>query len=402
MKIIEIRTYRVAEFPAMLFIEIVTDSGLTGVSENCIGAQTIEAFIHESVAPRILGQDPTNISLIFEKLSNDFIGYSGSSISVRAHSSIDIALWDIYSKSLNLPLYKALGGLIRESVETYNTCAGPGYARVSSNIERDRASQLGSNVGSEFEDLNMFLYDQSRLVNELGEMGFRAMKVWPFDQAAVESGGRFIDPTSLAAGVQVIENLRIAAGPDFKIMLEMHSLWSPSVALKIIESTSAFDIFWYEDAIKLGSHKGLLKFRSMTDADLTFGETVGNKYDYHKLLDLQVLDHLMVDPLWAGGISAGRKIIDLADNYGILVSPHDCTGPVGLTSGLNLALTNPNIEFQEFVRSYYFGWYQEIFTGLPKFIGGRLYPSDEPGLGLSFNPEFKSRSDIAQKTSKLE
>ena len=401
MRLIQIRTYRVAEFPAMLFIELETDSGLVGISENCIGAQTIETFIHESVAPRILGQDPTNISGIFEKLSKDFIGYSGSSISVRAHSSIDIALWDIYSQSLNLPLHKALGGLIRDSVETYNTCAGPGYARVSSNVERDRASQLGADVGDEFEDLNMFLFDQARLVDELGSMGFRALKVWPFDQAAVESGGRFIDSAALAAGIKVLENIRSAAGQDFKIMLEMHSLWSPSVALKIIESTSDLDIFWYEDAIRIESHKGLQKFRSMTDADLTFGETIGTKYEYHKLLELQVLDHLMVDPLWAGGLSAGRRIIDLADNYGILVSPHDCTGPIGLTSGLNLALTNPNIEFQEFVRAYYFGWYQEIVDGLPMFQDGRLYPSDEPGVGLSFKSEFKNRSDLMHKTSKL-
>ena len=113
MKISEIRTYRLDEFPAMLFLELQTDSGIVGISENCIGAVTIEAFIHESIAPRLLGQDPTNISLINEKLRNDFIGYSGSSISVRAHSSIDIALWDIFGKTLELPVYRALGGPVR-------------------------------------------------------------------------------------------------------------------------------------------------------------------------------------------------------------------------------------------------------------------------------------------------
>jgi len=401
MKITEIRTYRLDEFPAMLFLEIKTDSGIIGLSENCIGAVAIEAFVHESIAPRILGVDATNISLINEKLRNDFIGYSGSSISVRAHSSIDIALWDIFGKSLNLPVYKVLGGAVRESIETYNTCAGPGYARVSSNIERDRASQLGKNLGDSFEDLNMFLYDQSRLINELGEMGFRALKVWPFDQAAVDSGGRFISSDSLEAGVQVIRNLRAAAGPNFKIMLEMHSLWSPSVALKIIKETEEFDIFWYEDAIRIESYKGLQQLRSRTNADLTFGETIGTKFEYQKLLDIQVLNHLMVDPLWAGGISESRKIVDLAHTYGILVSPHDCTGPVGLTAGFNLSITNPNIEFQEFVRAYYFGWYQEVMDGLPEFRDGRLYPSERPGLGLSFKSDFFNRNDLHTQISKI-
>lgn len=401
MKISEIRTYRLDEFPAMLFLELQTDSGIVGISENCIGAVTIEAFIHESIAPRLLGQDPTNISLINEKLRNDFIGYSGSSISVRAHSSIDIALWDIFGKTLELPVYRALGGPVRESIETYNTCAGPGYARVSSNIERDRASQLGTNLGDSFEDLNMFLYDQSRLVNELGEMGFRALKVWPFDQAAVDSGGRFIEPEALAAGVQVIKNIRAAAGSEFKIMLEMHSLWSTSVALNIINATKEFDIYWYEDAIRIESSEALQQLRAKTDADLTFGETIGTKFEYQKLLDLKVIDHLMVDPLWAGGISESRKIIDLAHTYGILVSPHDCTGPIGLTAGFNLSLTNPNIEYQEFVRAYYFGWYQEIVDGLPEFRDGKLYPNEEPGLGLKFKSNFFNRSDLRVMISKF-
>jgi galactonate dehydratase len=394
MKISEIRTYRLDEFPAMLFLEIETDSGIVGVGENCLGAVAIESFIHESVAPRILGMDATNISSINAVLRNDFIGYSGSSISVRAHSSIDIALWDIFAKSVELPLYKVLGGAVRDSIETYNTCAGPGYARVSSNIERDRQSQLGDSLGDSFEDLNMFLFDQSRLVNELGEMGFRAMKVWPFDQAAVDSGGRFITPEDLDTGVRVIQKLREAAGPDFKIMLEMHALWSPSVALRIIKATEECDIFWYEDAIRIESAEALKQLRSRTDVDLTFGETIGTKFEYHKLLDLHVLNHLMVDPLWAGGVSESTRIIDLADNYGILVSPHDCTGPIGLTTGFNLSLANPNIEFQEFVRSYYFGWYQEIVQGLPEFRHGRLYPSDRPGLGLSFNEALFDRPDF--------
>jgi L-alanine-DL-glutamate epimerase-like enolase superfamily enzyme len=184
-------------------------------------------------------------------------------------------------------------------------------------------------------------------------------------------------------------------------MLEMHSLWSTSVALNIINATKEFDIYWYEDAIRIESSKALQQLRAKTDADLTFGETIGTKFEYQKLLDLKVIDHLMVDPLWAGGISESRKIIDLAHTYGILVSPHDCTGPIGLTAGFNLSLTNSNIEYQEFVRAYYFGWYQEIVDGLPEFRDGKLYPNEEPGLGLKFKSNFFNRSDLRVMISKL-
>ncbi|NBY38994.1 MAG: hypothetical protein EBQ63_06005 [Actinobacteria bacterium] len=94
MKVTGIETIRLAEYPAILFLQVHTDEGLIGLGENCVGVETVEAFIHESIAPRILGKDPLAINAMAEVLHQDFLGFQGSGVAVRAASSIDIALWD--------------------------------------------------------------------------------------------------------------------------------------------------------------------------------------------------------------------------------------------------------------------------------------------------------------------
>ena len=86
MKVTGLETIRLAEFPAILFLQVHTDEGLIGLGENCVGVESVETFLHESVAPRLLGKNPLNINEIHEVLHQDFIGFNGSSIAVRATS----------------------------------------------------------------------------------------------------------------------------------------------------------------------------------------------------------------------------------------------------------------------------------------------------------------------------
>ena len=225
MKVVGLETIRLNEYPSIMFLQVHTDEGIIGLGENCVGVETVEAFIHESIAPRILGKDPLEINALHETLHQDFIGYSGSSIAVRATSSIDIALWDIFGQAVGQPIYQLLGGKVREKIRAYNTCAGTGYAKGSSNIDRKRTAQLGVVTDGDYEDLFAFLNKPEELVHSLQEMGFTAMKIWPFDEAAIRAGGQTIMGKDLHEGVDIFRRAREAAGSDFDIMLEMHSLW---------------------------------------------------------------------------------------------------------------------------------------------------------------------------------
>ncbi len=401
MKVVGIETIRLEEYPAILFLQIHTDEGIVGLGENCVGVEAVEAFIHESIAPRLIGKDPLAITSIHETLHQDFIGFAGSGVAVRGASSLDIALWDILGQATGQPIYQLMGGKVRHSIRAYNTCAGSAYAKGSSNIDRNRKAQIGIPTGNEFEDLIAFLNEPEALVASLKQMGMTAMKIWPFDEAAMRSGGQTIDKKDLAEGRRIIERARNAAGNDFDIMLEMHSLWSAPAASVIAKSVEEFDLFWIEDALRHESTEALIRFKQSTNIPVTVGETTGTRWDYLRLLSSRAVDHLMFDPGWAGGITEARYVLGLASTYGVPVAPHDCTGPVVLTVGTHLAVSHPGIELQEMVRAFYYGWYAEMLTDLPIYENGYLRPQDKPGLGTSLRPEITKRKDAKIRWSKV-
>ncbi len=401
MKVVGIETIRLGEYPAILFVQIHTDQGIVGLGENCVGVEAVEAFIHESVAPRLLGKDPLAITAIHETLHQDFIGFAGSSVAVRAASSIDIALWDILGQATNQPIYQLLGGKVRDRIRAYNTCAGSAYAKGSSNIDRNRKAQIGNPTSGDLEDLIAFLNEPESLVASLQEMGMTAMKIWPFDEAAMRSGGQTIDGKDLAEGRRIIERARSAAGNDFDIMLEMHSLWSAPAATRIANAVEEFDLFWIEDALRHESTEALIRFKNKTRIPVTVGETTGTRWDYLRLLSSRAVDHLMIDPGWVGGITEARHVLGLASSFGVPVAPHDCTGPVVLTVGTHLGVAYPGIELQEMVRAFYYGWYADMLTALPIYENGFLRPQDAPGLGTALRPEITKRPDALIRWSKV-
>ncbi len=402
MKVTAIETIRLGEFPSILFLQIHTDEGLIGLGENCVGVETVETFIHESVAPRLLGKNPLNINAMHETLHQDFIGFGGSSVAMRAASSVDIALWDLFGQASGQPIYQLLGGKVRDKIRAYNTCAGSGYAKGSSNIDRNRKAQLGVVTDNQYEDLYAALNNPEELVASLKSMGMTAMKIWPFDEAAIRSGGQTIFPADLAEPVDIFRRAREAAGPDFDIMLEMHSLWSVPAATVIAHAVEEYSPFWVEDPFRHESTDALIRFRRSINSPLTVGETTGGRWDHHRLLSSQAVDHLMVDPGWVGGITEANKVISLASTYGVPVAPHDCTGPVVLTVGTHLGVAFANVELQEMVRNFYFGWYADMVTVLPKLERGFLEPPSSPGLGTALQPGINKRSDALVRWSRLD
>ncbi|HLP69205.1 MAG TPA: mandelate racemase/muconate lactonizing enzyme family protein, partial [Rhizobium sp.] len=109
MKITALETVRVAERANLLWLLVHTDEGLTGLGETFFGAETVAAYVHEYVAPRVIGRDPLEI----DRLSADLVGYLGfrsSGAEVRGNSAFDIALWDLFGKATNQPIAQLLGG----------------------------------------------------------------------------------------------------------------------------------------------------------------------------------------------------------------------------------------------------------------------------------------------------
>ncbi len=397
MKITAIETLRIAEHPNLLWVQVHTDEGLVGLGETFYGAAAVEGHIHEIVAPRLIGADP----LAIDKISKSLVGYLGfrsTGAETRAASAIDIALWDLFGKVTNQPIWQLLGGRSRDSIRTYNTCAGTHYVRTTRQQSTENWGR-GADRTVGHDDLNAFLTRPDELAIELLESGITAMKIWPFDPHAEKTGGLYISPADLKTALEPFEKIRKAVGDRIDIMVEFHSLWQLPPAIRIAEALAPYDTFWHEDPIRMDSLGSLPRYAARSKAPLCASETLGSRWAFRDLLETGAAGVIMLDLSWCGGLSEGRKIAAMAEAWHLPVAPHDCTGPVVLAASTHLSLNAPNALVQESVRAFYGGWYGDIVTAVPPVENGMITVPPGAGLGLELQPDLDRRFTLTTRRS---
>ena len=404
MKITSIETLRLDRFPQQLWVQVHTDEGLTGLGETCIGPLTVEAHIHETIAPHLIGKDPRQIDKHSRTLYDLFVGYAGTGAETRGSSAVNIALWDILGQSVGAPVHDLLGGASRDSIRIYNTCAGYEYGRGNKGalLATDRASAgdrgLPSGIASgPYEDLEAAINRPGELAQSLLDQGITGMKIWPFDEYARATGGQYISDADLRAGARKLGEIRDAVGSNIDIMLEMHAVWDLPMALRIARICEEFDPFWFEDPIKADNMKAARAFAGATRVPVAMGETLASRWAFAELFENRAAHIVMFDIGWVGGISEAKKIATMAETYHLPIAPHDCTGPVVLTASSHLSVNAPNALVQETVRAYYTGWYTDVVTELPRIADGCIAPPPGPGLGTSLQPGLAAHSGTSSR-----
>lgn len=400
MKITEVETLRLDEFANIIFVRVHTDEGIVGLGETWFGAKSVEAYIHESVAPYLLGQHPLHIDRHARSLYG-YLGYRSSGVETRGNSAIDIALWDIFGKVTGQPIYQLLGGPCREHIRIYNTCAGYHYVRNSRQAVSGWGLPNGEPRGP-YEDLEGFLHRADEVAQSLLDQGIKGMKIWPFDRLAEVSGGSYISDRDLDQALEPFRRIRAAVGNKIDIMVEFHSLWNLPAAMKIARAVRPFDPMWFEDPIKPDNIDALATFAAATDIPTVASETLAGRSSFREVLERQAARIIMLDLSWVGGITEAKKIASMAEAYHLPIAPHDCTGPVVLTASTHLSINAPNALIQETVRSFYTGWYRELVTELPTIVDGTIAPPSGPGLGTELLPDLFSRADAHRRMSCLE
>ena len=396
MKITSLETIRLAEFANLVWVRLHTDEGIVGLGETFMGAAAVEAYLHETVAPKLLGRDPMQIEAINRDLLG-YLGWRGAGVETRGNSAVDIALWDIFGKALGVPVSVALGGRSRDTVRTYNTCAGYRYVR-------DARAQAVANWGvgesqGPYEDLDGFLNNADEVAHSLLEQGITGMKIWPFDIAAERTGGLDISADELRTALKPFEKIREAVGDRMDIMVEFHSLWKLPAAQRIARALAEFDTYWHEDPVRMDSLETLKSYAPHSKAMICASETLAYPHAFRDYLATGVAGVAMLDLSWCGGISEARKIAGIAEAYQIPVAPHDCTGPVVFMASCHFSLHARNTLVQESVRAFYTGWYTELVTALPIVTRGEISLGEAPGLGIELLPDIARRPDATVRAS---
>ncbi len=423
MKITALETIRLTERPSLVWVQVHTDEGVTGLGESWFGAEILEADIHGRIAALVLGENPANIEALNRKM-RPYAGYCGSSAEIRALSAVDVALWDIAGKVSGLPICDLLGGRCREEIMVYNTCAGPGYVSQSSDVrlgnfglqsgdsKKPAANNSGASPesglqsaipapGTEFQDLHAFLECADDLATSLLEMGIESMKIWPFDFAGSAHDGLTLTATEMKTALNPFEKIRNAHGDRIRIKAELHGLWTLPAAKSICKELEAYDVDWVEDPIWMDRTAQLPLLAQATRLPIAGGETLGGLGQMQDLIAAGGIDHPIVDVTWGGGITFAKKAAALAESRALPIAFHDCSGPITLTASTHLALNCPNVREQEITRGFYYGWYHECVDEVPPVVDGKITVSGRPGLGLSLQPDIADRAGAVVRRSEL-
>ncbi|MEJ2264767.1 MAG: mandelate racemase/muconate lactonizing enzyme family protein [Anaerolineales bacterium] len=380
MKITNIESLRFGDLPRLLIVRLHTDAGLIGIGETVDKIPGAAGALHGTIAPLLLGQSAFDIEgnwrFIFDNLM--YHGYSGAEL--RALSAVEMAMWDLLGKAHEIPLYRLLGGSVRDSVPTYNTCIGfADWDDYRSWHDPDR--------------------DAGELARSLLEDGINAMKIWPFDPFSERSLGQYISPKEIEMGLRPIRQIREAVGEKMELGIEFHFRWNRASAERIARALEPFNILFLEDTLPAVNLDEIRLLALRTSIPIVGSELLMTRWQVREWLEKHVSQYLMTDPVWNGGIAETRKIANMAEAFGVPVILHNVAGPFCHAACLHLGAHLPNLVFAESVRAFYRSYFSEISDYEVQLEEGRFMVPEAPGLGVNLRAEVFERPDLIRQAS---
>jgi L-alanine-DL-glutamate epimerase-like enolase superfamily enzyme len=381
VKITNVKCAVIASSPV---VRIMTDEGISGWGQ----IETPKPYLQPVVMmlkPGLIGQDPTNV----ERVMRTIRSRGGFKPWGSAVSAIEMALWDIAGKAAGLPVYKLLGGKVRDRVRTYRTM----YQREA-NVGHtpDDYRAWARHAKSQPEKFTMFKLPtsfHSSMVSDYkgfhyGEVRTESTHHYPHRGAMSEQGMKHL--------IDCLEAAKDELGPEYGLAVDCGPGYSQSDALRFAKSVEHLHLLWLEDMIT-GDYTPYINadvYREVTRATSTpihTGEQIYLRQNYKSLIEGHAVNVVGPDPADVGGIAELKWIAEYADLHGILMAPHGtANGIFGLAAHIQVASTMPDnfIAFEYPARFEPF-WYDitEGFDGVP-VVDGLIDVPDRPGMGIEF------------------
>lgn len=352
---------------AWLWVRIHTDEGEVGLGETFPSGEGERAILEKHLAHLLIGKDPRDIEGLWREMffAVNYPGWAGAEM--RAISAVDIALWDLAGKAAGQPVWRMLGGRCRDRIRTYNTC---------------------------YDRLHDFNVDAGDLARSLLESGIRAMKIWPFDRAALRNRGQYLTREDLEEGLAPVRQIHEAVGDAMEIAMEFHGYWNLPSAIRIARALEPYNILWLEEMLPQDNAEAYARLAREVRQPLCLSERLMTRYQFRELVENGAPQFVMPDIAWCGGFTEARKIASLADTYYLPICPHNCGGPVQHAASIHLAAHVPNLFILESVRRHYLQEYVGLVDDLMPAAGGFLPVPEKPGLGMELCPSVWEREDV--------
>lgn len=364
MKITKIRYYSAPGYNKPLFnqargiVEIETSSGIIGIGEG--GSKDMI----EQCAQMIIGEDPFRIEHLWQLLYRGMF-YPPGREKLHALGALEMALWDIKGKALNVPVYDLLGGATREYVECYAT----GF----------RASKAK---------------DEAQRARDCIEAGLRAYRIGP-------TGGngdvKFDFYENAKKTIEFSKRIDAAVGGSGNWAIDLHTRFDTPEAIKICTALEELEPYFVEDPIRSENPEVFRTLRPMLKVPLTVGEQFGDRWDINVLIEQHLIDYSRVTMPNCGGISEFKKIISMGETHYVGMIPH-FTGPLSTAALVHvLGSSSPIRAMIELAggEPEKIPYFNEDYVN---FKNGKLYLNPNPGLGVKF--DSKKADFVMEVTAK--
>ena len=350
-----------------VFLHIDTDAGIRGLGQVSSGPHSaLVAAAASRLGPLLIGEDPSRIEYIWHKLYASFNSLGSVGFVSALISGVDIALWDIRGKSLNLPIYELLGGKFHDRLQLYSN----GWFS-------------GCTTAEEF----------ARAAKRTVDDGHTALKLDPFRRghAYLSRYAASYPPEDDDEAVATVAQIRDAIGDGVEIFIDAHGRFDVKTAVRLANRLAPYHIGWFEEPVPPENWDALRQFRDRSDVPVCVGERLYTRWQFRPVLEQKLAEYIMPDIIRTGGISEMKKIASMAEAFFVPISPHDATGPITLIAGAHTMLTTPNffrleIAYSELER------YQKIVDPPFEVANGFMSVSERPGLGHELRPEYLAQA----------
>ncbi len=335
-------------------VKITTDSGICGWGEGYGPADVLEAGI-KLLTPLLIGKNPISQETLWFEMYRKTLDFARKGILTASLSAMDVALWDIKGKALNLPVSVLMGGQHRSRVVPYATGL---YFSESEKLAEDFAAEAKDYVAQ----------------------GFKAIKM--------KVG------LSIKEDFELVKTVRASIGDDIKLMVDANHAYSLREAKELARLIEPFNIGWFEEPISPEFYDQYCELRSRTTIPIAGGECEYLRYGFHHLLKTDCVDYLQVDICGAGGLTEAKRIATLASTYGVEIIPHVWGTGIAFHAALHFIanlepvpgrLFNPDL-YIEYDRTE--NEIRETLT-FPSITmkNGYIDIPQRPGLGIEINEE---------------
>ncbi len=336
-------------------IAVHTDAGITGFGSVFTDGRLAQAGL-EVLKPLLIGENALEPERVAEKLHQNTFWMGRGGTLTHTISGVDIALWDILGKATGLPVGQLLGGIHRRKVKPYCSLLMEEPARMKD------------------------------VVADYHARGFRAFKIgWgPF--------GRAMDAKLDEA---IVRAAREGVGPGSQLLVDAgasDAYWPHGLkwAMRTAEMLKDYDVGWFEEALKPDALEDYCHLRRVSPVPIAGGEVLTRRQSFLPWLREGAFDIVQPDVTKVGGIAEQRRIVRMAEDFGVRYVGHGWNTALGVAADLQMAAAFPNVDLVEFIGGspYVDGILAEPFV---LDADGDLTIPDKPGLGVEIDREKLAR-----------